>query len=184
MNIKMNMMNIKMNILKTDKVRLCSKGLLLVTCMTIGIASAQAQESSRQMYQQECSDCHVAYPPALLPKSSWQLIMSQLDDHYGDNAEVDQQTQLSITEYLVEQSSKRTRSRLRKMLRGSQGTTPLRITELPYFIDEHDDVPQRLVQGNPQVGSFSQCDSCHKDAAKGEFDEDTVSIPGYGAWDD
>jgi hypothetical protein len=62
--------------------------------------------------------------------------------------------------------------------------TPIRITELPYFTRKHREVPERMVSGNPDVGSFTQCDACHKDAAKGKFDEDTVVIPGFGRWDD
>ncbi|MBT6616074.1 MAG: cytochrome C, partial [Deltaproteobacteria bacterium] len=31
---------------------------------------------------------------------------------------------------------------------------------------------------------LSNCTSCHKEAEKGIFDDDTVLIPGYGRWDD
>jgi hypothetical protein len=66
----------------------------------------------------------------------------------------------------------------------SASDTPLRITELPYFRHEHDEIPKRLVKDNPEVGGFSQCDSCHQDAKQGYFSENRVTIPGYGRWDD
>ncbi|WP_372737254.1 hypothetical protein [Neptunomonas sp.] len=49
---------------------------------------------------------------------------------------------------------------------------------------KHDEIPDRLVEGNPDVGSFSNCNVCHEGAAKGDFDEDRAIIPGYGRWDD
>ena len=32
-------------------------------------------------YKSECASCHMAYPPAMLSKSSWQRIMGSLDKH-------------------------------------------------------------------------------------------------------
>lgn len=137
------------------------------------------------LYVDECGACHLAYPAALLPERSWSALMSGLDNHFGDNAELDDETRAEITAYLARFAAGHGGGRTaRRMLQGLDGKTPLRITELPYFVREHDEVPARLVRDNPEVGSFSQCDTCHRDAAKGLFDEDTVDIPGYGRWDD
>ena len=40
-------------------------------------------------YEEECGSCHMAYPPGLLPGVSWQRLMAELDNHFGDNAEID-----------------------------------------------------------------------------------------------
>ena len=48
----------------------------------------------------------------------------------------------------------------------------------------HDEIPPRMVKDNPEVGSFSQCNSCHRGAAEGVYNEHQVSIPGYGRWED
>ena len=56
--------------------------------------------------------------------------------------------------------------------------------QIPYFIHEHDEIPKRMIVDNQQVNSLSQCDTCHKDAIKGDFNEDRVVIPGFGPWDD
>ena len=139
-----------------------------------------------QLYEQECSSCHFAYPPGLLPDASWHKIMSTLDDHFGENAELSDTDRLAIEEYLVNNSASHSEFRRSKKIARSlsPSSAPLRITELPYFKHEHDEIPSRLVKNNPDVGSFSQCDSCHRDAKKGYFSENKINIPGYGRWDD
>jgi hypothetical protein len=49
---------------------------------------------------------------------------------------------------------------------------------------EHDDITSKMVIGNEQVRSFSQCDACHTRAKQGSFREHEIHIPGYGRWDD
>lgn len=141
---------------------------------------------NNQLYDQECSSCHFAYPAGLLPEQSWRKIMSNLDDHFGENAELVEADRQTIENYLVNNSAGHTDfRRSKKIMRSlSPSEVPLRITELPYFKHEHDEIPSRLVKDNPKVGSFSQCDSCHRDAKNGYFSENKISIPGYGRWDD
>jgi hypothetical protein len=126
-------------------------------------------------YQTECGSCHLAYPPGLLPARSWEALMDGLADHFGDNAELPAADAAAIRDYLVGHAGDR-------RVRGDR--TPLRITETRYFRHKHDEVPPRLVRDNPEVGSFSNCQACHRKAEAGSFDEHTVNIPGYGRWDD
>ncbi len=144
-----------------------------------------AETVSSTLYKEECGSCHLAYPAGLLPKKSWYAIMKQLDQHFGDNAELDDKTAKEISQYLINQSTSNNRTHsMKKLLRKLSGKTPLRITELPYFVHEHDEIPKRMSINNPRVKSLSQCDACHKNAIKGDFDEDRVVIPGFGSWDD
>jgi hypothetical protein len=64
------------------------------------------------------------------------------------------------------------------------GDGPPRITQTVYFRRKHDEVPLRLVKDNPKVGSFSNCQACHQGAEQGNYNEDLVSIPGVGRWED
>jgi len=145
------------------------------------IPSPGTSDADAASYQNECGACHMAYPAKLLPSYSWLEIMNTLDDHFGEDASVDDATKANILAYLSANSASR-HSRFMKSV--SYDDVPVRITGLPYFERKHREVPEKMVTGNPKVGSFSQCDACHKDAAKGKFDEDTVDIPGYGRWDD
>jgi hypothetical protein len=132
-------------------------------------------------YQRECGACHFAHPPGLLPERSWQKLMGALADHFGDNAELAPETQGAITRYLVANSAEHATSRrAAKFLKDiGKDETPLRVTETRYFQRKHDEVPERMVAGNPKVKSFANCVTCHHSAEKGVFDEDDVRIPGF-----
>ncbi|UHD14254.1 diheme cytochrome c [Thiocapsa bogorovii] len=144
-------------------------------------------------YSEECGSCHMAYQPGLLPGDAWTQIMSPagLSDHYGDDASLADDVRADITAFLLSNSAdqaERSRSRAFAVSANTsalgQGTALPRITETRYFLHEHDEIPARLVTGNPEVGSFSQCNSCHRGAAEGVYNEKQVSIPGHGRWDD
>jgi hypothetical protein len=143
--------------------------------------SGRAAVEINPLYSEECASCHMAYPAKLLPGESWRKIMANLDDHFGENAELDGETRREIEDYLLQASSE---DSYHKLFRNLGDSAPLRITELPYFVHEHDEIPSRFVAGNERVRSFSQCDACHQDAERGLFDEDEVVIPGVGRWDD
>lgn len=141
-------------------------------------------------YQEECGSCHFAYQAGLLPERSWNTLLKQLDNHFGDNAELDNDALTQVKSYLRDNSADKSKNRLsRKLARSAKkleakGKTSLRISELPYFRHEHDEIPKRLVTGNKEVGSFSHCNKCHRNAEKGDFDDDNINIPGHGPWDD
>ena len=144
-----------------------------------------AIENSR--YQEECGSCHMAYPPGLLPGRSWKKMMTSLDNHFGENAELDSATVTELSQFLINNSADAMPSyrRSRKIMRDlPHESVPLRITQLGYFRHEHQDIPDRLITINPKVGSLSNCNACHRKAERGSFSEREISIPGYGRWDD
>jgi len=186
--------------------------LLLTSCLTLALATlAWTDEDGRweherggeggskllhqaadvpvianKAYQTECSACHFAYPPGFLPQRSWLRIMTTLDDHFGENAELDRETRESISRYLQSNAADQLPNRFsRSVLRSiNQVDAPLRITLTPYFEHKHREIPARMVTGNPKVRSFSNCLNCHSMAKQGMFDEDSVRIPGFGRWED
>ena len=166
---------------------------LLTTALGIGmygiVSSVQADDlavsygasaEQAEHYKENCGDCHFAYPPSLLPQASWQQLMSDLANHFGEDAELDAEDSVMISDYLLANSL----SSMWRFSHQGEGEVPLRITQLNYFLHEHDDIPKRLVTANDEVGSFSNCSACHDESAKKIFDDDRVTIPGYGPWDD
>ncbi|MCP4491996.1 MAG: hypothetical protein GY820_32530 [Gammaproteobacteria bacterium] len=165
-------------------------GILVSSFYGIGQSLASGGESKNhqiylgkqnQVYLEECGSCHMAYPPQLLPSKSWYQMLQGLEDHFGENAEVDVETRKAIESYLQHVSGS---SSYKKMLRNLGNRSPLRITELPYFKHEHDEIPSRFIVDNAKLSSLSQCNACHQEAERGQFDEDNVIIPGVGRWDD
>lgn len=145
-------------------------------------AISKSKPKPNAVYQEECGACHFAYPAGFLPEQSWKKILAHLDDHFGENAELDKETSQVLSAYLSKRAMQK--SLFNRFLRNFPKGAPTRITKLPFFIRKHDEVPSRMVKGNPKVGSFSQCDKCHQGATRGDFDEDSVKIPGYSRWED
>lgn len=129
-------------------------------------------------WQQECASCHLAYPPALLPRASWQRLMGGLDRHFGENASLDPATQADILRFLEVHAADSGASRIggKVMRRMGANEAPLRITETRWFVKQHDEVPD-TTWTRKSVGSAANCAACHQQAEKGIFDEDTVRIP-------
>lgn len=181
--------------------RWITMGLGLIVVLTLGwqIQDSMADEDeywertqdvaavTNPLYSEECGSCHMTYPAGLLPARSWEKMLAGLQDHFGENAELDSATATQLTHYLVENSADAEPQYRRsgQITRGlSTDSVPLRITELAYFRHEHDEIPTRMVSANPKVNSFSNCNACHQKAELGSFSEREIIIPGYGKWDD
>jgi hypothetical protein len=128
-------------------------------------------------YIEECGGCHFAYQPELLPSGSWKKIMAGLDDHFEDEIEIDTESINVITEYLISNSAEKSSAkRAVKIVRCLRGRTPIRISEIPYIIEKHDEIDPKIYN-RESIGSLSNCSACHTTAGKGIYDDDNVVIP-------
>jgi len=181
--------------------RLISALLLVVLAATAGMAVAdddnfyswmltierkgEVAAVTDEVYKEECGSCHFAYQPGLLPAASWRKLLAAkaLEDHFGENAELDEDVRRPLLALLEKHAADNSYyKRSRKIMASLKGATPLRITEVPYIRRKHDEIPARLIKPNAKVKSLSYCDACHQQADKGNYDDDTVSIPGHGDW--
>jgi hypothetical protein len=172
--------------------------VLLAAALLVFSAAAPAQESlagwlfsvqrmkefkpvSDPAYRSECGECHLAYPPGLLPARSWEVLLTAdaLHQHFGANADIDAARLRQIRAYALANAADTSYyKRSRKIAAATaSGPTPLRITQLTSIERTHRHLRAEQVTGNPKVKSLSQCDACHTQAAQGVFDNDTVSIP-------
>lgn len=148
--------------------------LIAITALTIAVLPAHADDirlpaKPNKLWQEECGSCHLAFPPSLLAAKDWRTMMQNLDQHFGVNATLDEQTRLEILAFLEANAA-------RKAAKASAKS--LRITETPWFVREHDEVPTRVWSG-PQVKS--DCAACHRDAERGNYDEDSIRLPSANA---
>jgi nitrate/TMAO reductase-like tetraheme cytochrome c subunit len=119
-------------------------------------------------HQQECSSCHVAYPPGLLPAASWSRIMGSLNKHYGTDASLDEASTHEIGAWLKANAG--------SGRRGGEEPPQDRISKANWFVRQHDEVSASTWK-RTSIGSVANCAACHAGAAKGDFNEHAVHIP-------
>lgn len=119
-------------------------------------------------WRQECSSCHIAYAPGLLPAESWRKVMAGLDKHFGTDASLTPEENREITDFLVRNASNR----------WSALTAPLRITESAWFKRKHDghEIPPGVWK-DARVKSAANCGACHMQAESGNFSERNIRMP-------
>jgi hypothetical protein len=147
----------------------------------------------------ECTDCHLAYQPQMLPRRSWRKLMDGLDDHFGEELSLDRETRDEVLGYLVDNaadsgktsktSKKSKKKRGRSFMKGlGREDAPIRITETPRWKKKHGELPDR-VWADSRVEFKGQCETCHTEAERGRYDDDHgLRVPGpkgsWRAWED
>ena len=127
---------------------------LLLSLAALPAAADRPRLPPNPAYQAECASCHVAFPPGLLPASSWQQLMARLDRHFGTDASLDAKLQDEIGRYLAANAGRRA---------APAGAEP-RITQTRWFIKEHrKEIPAGR---NP-----ADCASCHAGAENGIYED-------------
>lgn len=112
---------------------------------------------------EECSACHIAYPAVFLPKASWNAILDDLGNHFGEDASLGEDAVAQIRAYLTGAAPER--------VRGVDNANPiLRISELPWFRHEHGQWALDHAAADPDIGTISNCAACHRGAEKGWFE--------------
>jgi hypothetical protein len=118
-------------------------------------------------YRAECSACHVAYPPGMLPAASWARLLHGLPRHFGTDASLDPATVTQLSTWLAANAAT-----------GRRAAEPPqdRITQSAWFVRKHREVPTSAWQ-RAAVKSPANCAACHGGAEQGNFDEHAVRIP-------
>ncbi len=140
--------------------------------------------------REACTDCHIAYPPQMLPQRSWQKIMNELTDHFGEELEITEETQQEVLAYLLDNAAEQSGWRqAHKSLRGiPTESVPIRITETPRWQAKHEELPSHFWQ-DKRIQSKGDCSACHTKAEQGLYgDEDGLRVPGpkdtWSNWED
>jgi hypothetical protein len=94
--------------------------------------------------------------------------MGGLDKHFGTDASLDSTTTAEIATFLQTNAG-----------RDRGLTTSLRITDSPWFSRKHRKIPG-TVWTRPAVKTPANCSACHSGADRGQYDDDTVTVPQGG----
>ena len=117
-----------------------------------------------------CGSCHMPYQPSMLPAGSWHLIMEGLDDHFDEKIVLKPDLIKSIRQYHVNNAGDKTAAGVagKIALQGLRpNKNPLRITDTPYFNQEHNFLENRIL--DDWVGSAANCPVCHVGAWVGDY---------------
>jgi len=165
------------------------QALILAAAALAGVVAVTSAEDHRRegrpaapatnaTYTATCGTCHVPYYPGLLPAGSWKKILAGLKDHHGQEVSLEPKERLELLTFLSAHAADQSDSEIsRKILRSLAGATPMRVTEVPMIRNKHREISDDTFKSK-EIGSRSNCAACHSGAAVGNFDEDSVRIPG------
>ncbi len=128
------------------------------------------------VYASECGDCHAPYHPSLQPAAVWTAIMAHLSDHFGEDASVEPSKVAQIRDYLVANAAETADTKAANVFRRRDTTEPLAITATPFWRRTHAGIADTVFAAK-SVGSRSNCNACHQDAASGLFNPEAIAIP-------
>lgn len=133
---------------------------------------------SDPLFEAECGDCHMAWHPALLPARSWDLMMARQADHFGEDLMLSPETAGRIQEFLVKHAAELspTEAAFRIARTTPPDSSPLRITETPFWVEAHASIAPEQFQAEP-VRSANRCEACHEDALTGIFANRKIHDP-------
>jgi cytochrome b len=123
----------------------------------------------------ECSGCHLAYAPALLPMRSWQRTIDEQDRHFGEDLGLSP----AIADRLLAQArgSPIPSWHAWKLANSVPATqTPLEISTTPHFRAAHAVLPDNAFRAPVSAGKH-QCEACHLDAGSGIFHPRMIRMP-------
>ena len=182
---KLEKMNCKIGVAIFVSILVSSCSLLRLESMNNSLLQTRKKNNfslnnqSFKLYDEECAACHVGYVPAFLPERSWAKLINDLENHFGQNAELDDGSKALILAYLKRlsaDSSGASAASKRLALMIPADEVPIRITETPFWRRRHGSV-KAYVWKRSKVQSRAKCDVCHQEAAKGVFNEKTARIP-------
>lgn len=131
-------------------------------------------ERDNPIFVRECGSCHTLYPPTLLAKEGWQALMSDLSNHFGDDASLDLVDEQSIREYLVNHSAETSTQEMSvKMMQSLEKRDMIAITQTPFWKQRHRYISDETFKSD-SVKSRANCKACHSDVEQGTIEDSAI----------
>lgn len=130
-------------------------------------------------YNDLCGSCHFPYQPGLLPGISWETMMNNIDNHFGQTIKMTDVETRTMRRYLLDNSAGHVNDEISNQILKSlkYNPIPVRITQTPFFMDKHNQLINKVKQQN-----MGQCDRCHQDAQQGLYKKQKIDIPDQSQW--
>jgi hypothetical protein len=154
------------------------KGYLLETEEQPYLPFVGPELADSPLWREGCGECHLAYHPSLLPARSWERMMAQQVDHFGEDLALEPADTKAILDFQTANSAEQAATEAAwKINRGiPEHQTPLRITETVYWKEKHREV-EPAIWDSAAVNGRWNCDACHLDADRGTFEDGAMIIP-------
>jgi hypothetical protein len=161
-----------------SRVLIAASAILSIGAAARVVADDGFPPIANEAVRSECSNCHIAYQPQMLPQRSWRRLMGGLTDHF------DEETTQQVLSYLLDNAADRSETKgARKFLEGLRsGDDPIRITDTPRWKEKHHELPE-TAWSDPRIAFKGECEVCPTEAERGLYDDDGVRVPGpNGTW--
>ena len=155
-------------------------GGLALTILTRAMPPNMPVVQINPLVAEECTACHMLYHPSLLPAKDWERITSTLEDHFGEDASLDEESTTEIRDWLMANAAETADTRpahVFKLALKDNGL-PGSITDTPFWQGRHEELLEdKTIFERKGIRSKSNCVACHKDAESGLFSPFKINIP-------
>ncbi len=131
-------------------------------------------------WQRECSGCHFAYPPALLPRRSWERMLAEQASHFGEDLSLNGASLRQLAADAAGVPKPMPWAAWKLSNSAPAGESPQRITELRFWRGAHRDLPESSFRAPISNGRLD-CEACHRDASSGIFHPRMIQKPARGS---
>ena len=130
------------------------------------------------LWNDNCSDCHMAYHPSLLPRRSWQRLLGHQHDHFGEDLFLEADTLKALQRFANANAAETGMTEAARKIAASipAQQAPERITRTPYWRQKHQGIDD-AVWHRDSVRGRGNCQACHTDARQGWFEDGAMRIP-------
>ena len=141
-------------------------------------APAAAPLAQDAAWTSECSGCHLAYHPSLLPARSWRVLLAQGQDHFGEELALEARTASHLADFAARHAAEAHESPAAWKIATTTpvAMAPLRITDTPFWKRRH----ARLQPSTWKAVHASECNACHRDAEAGTFSPRAIRVGTQG----
>lgn len=161
---------------------LIPKNSLLAHSPSLALISYESDEGFG-LYKKECGSCHIAYTPYLLPVNAWEKMMGDLENHFGDDASLDEEDRVQILSFLSKYSLEHFDTKFKAKSK-KEDIGKIAISKYIFYQKAHRKIPQEVFSSK-EIKSKANCQNCHKDVENGTFSKlkiDFAKISKIG-WD-
>ncbi|AXX91030.1 diheme cytochrome c [Arcobacter suis] len=100
--------------------------------------------------------------------------MSDLENHFGDDASLDVETNKNILAFLLKNSAETsTMEASFKFLQSTKNQDIIALSKTTFWEKTHKDIPKEIFD-NEKIKSKANCKACHSDIEKGLIEDENI----------